>query len=111
MSTGQAEPNGTSAQFVTVPSHCAIGGAIGGAIEPRTGADGKSYAINVQVRLPATWNGRLMYQGAGGLNGTVRVGDGTNTSLGTTAAGASSRLLRGMYEHWPCNEAKRYRYG
>ncbi|WP_155240066.1 tannase/feruloyl esterase family alpha/beta hydrolase [Kingella kingae] len=32
----------------------------------RTGADGKSYAIGFQMRLPANWNGKFLFQGGGG---------------------------------------------
>jgi len=87
LSTGQAGSNGAAPPPVAAPGHCLIEGAI----EPRTGADGEHYAINVQLRVPADWNGRLMYQGGGGLNGTVGVAYGANTSLGATAPSALSR--------------------
>ena len=87
LATGMPGPNGAPPPPVAAPGHCLIEGAI----EPRTGADGERYAINVQMRVPADWNGRLMYQGGGGLNGVVGVAYGANTSLGSTSPPALAR--------------------
>ena len=48
-------------------AHCEIIGNI----NPRTGVDGKAYAISFHLRLPNTWNGRFYFQGGGGTDGTL----------------------------------------
>jgi pimeloyl-ACP methyl ester carboxylesterase len=68
------------------PAHCRVDGAI----DERTGRDGKAYAIKFAVALPATWNGRFLFQGGGGLNGSVQ------PPLGATYAGEQSALVRGF---------------
>ena len=66
------------------PQHCRVDGVI----NPRTGADGKPYAINFRLRMPmATWNGRFFMSGGGGTNGfmvdpVARVAEGYAT-IGT----------------------------
>jgi Tannase and feruloyl esterase len=62
---------------VTIPSNCRAQGVI----DKRVGGDGKNYAIGFAIALPDRWNGRLMYQGGGGLNGSIR------PPLGAQAAG------------------------
>jgi feruloyl esterase len=62
---------------VTLPAYCRLDATL----DRRTGAAGKSYGIGFGLALPAEWNGRLLFQGGGGLNGTVapplgRVGQG-----------------------------------
>ena len=47
--------------------HCLIRGAI----ESRTGVDGKAYAIGFEVRLPEAWNGRYFHQANGGADGEI----------------------------------------
>ena len=47
-----------------------------GVLEPRVGRDGKPYAIGFAIALPQAWNGRFLFQGGGGLNGTVRPPEG-----------------------------------
>src|SRR3954462_7280572 len=37
----------------------------------RTGTDGKPYGIGFAIALPAEWNGRFLFQGGGGLNGSI----------------------------------------
>jgi feruloyl esterase len=46
--------------------------------ERRTGADGQPYAIRMELRLPQDWNGRLVFQGGGGMNGYVGAAYGGN---------------------------------
>jgi pimeloyl-ACP methyl ester carboxylesterase len=58
-------PPGTA---VPVPDHCLIRAKI----NERTGIDGKPYAIGYELRLPANWNGKLFFQGGGGMDGVVR---------------------------------------
>jgi pimeloyl-ACP methyl ester carboxylesterase len=69
-----------------VPAHCRVDGVI----DERTGRDGKPYAIGFAVALPAEWNGRFLFQGGGGLNGSVQ------PPLGAGYAGEKSALMRGF---------------
>jgi feruloyl esterase len=71
---------------VNLPAHCRVDGMI----DRRTGADGKSYGIGFAVTMPDMWNGRFLFQGGGGLNGTVGL------PLGAQAAGTTPGLLRGF---------------
>src|ERR1700689_1591861 len=71
---------------VAIGSYCRADGMI----DQRTGVDGKSYAISFAIALPDNWNGRFLFQGGGGLNGSV------NPPLGGQAAGASPALARGF---------------
>jgi hypothetical protein len=48
-------------------NHCEVIGYI----DPRTGIDGKSYAIGFHLRLPDNWNGRFYFQGGGGTDGSL----------------------------------------
>ncbi|WP_439407250.1 tannase/feruloyl esterase family alpha/beta hydrolase [Bradyrhizobium sp. DASA03076] len=50
-----------------LPKHCILTGLA----NRRTGADGKSYAIGFELRLPAEWNGRFLHQVNGGNDGVV----------------------------------------
>ena len=71
---------------VLLPPHCHVEGEI----DPRTGADGKHYALKFALNLPEKWSGRYLFQGGGGLNGTL------NEPLGDLAAGDKSALERGF---------------
>jgi len=71
---------------VAIPSYCRADGVI----DPRTGVDVKPYAIGFSIALPDNWNGRFLFQGGGGLNGTV------NPPLGGQAAGDAPSLARGF---------------
>ena len=58
----------TSATPQSAPiAHCEVIGKI----DPRTGVDGKSYAIGFHLRLPDNWNERFYFQGGGGTDGTI----------------------------------------
>lgn len=61
-----------------------------GEIDSRTGVDGKHYAIGFALALPANWNGRFLFQGGGGLNGSIAL------PLGAGAAGDTPALARGF---------------
>lgn len=52
-----------------LPAHCKVNGAL----NSRTGIDGKPYAIGFELRtpLPAAWNGKFFFQGGGGTNGFI----------------------------------------
>jgi len=69
-----------------VPAHCRVDGVI----DERTGRDGKPYGIGFAVALPADWNGRFLFQGGGGLNGSVQ------PPFGGAYAGDRSALMRGF---------------
>ena len=71
---------------VQLPAHCKVEGAM----ESRTGSDGKPYAIRFEINLPVEWNGRFLFQGGGGLNGSVR------PALGNIVAGDKAALARGF---------------
>jgi pimeloyl-ACP methyl ester carboxylesterase len=84
----QAREIAASAPGVTpaVPAHCRVDGVI----DARTGRDGKPYGIGFAVALPAEWNGRFLFQGGGGLNGSVQ------PPMGAGYAGEKSALSRGF---------------
>jgi hypothetical protein len=84
--TGPAPGRGGRGTPVNLPSHCRVDGLI----DRRVGADGKGYGIGFAVALPDNWNGRFLFQGGGGLNGTVAL------PLGAQAAGETPALLRGF---------------
>jgi hypothetical protein len=70
----------------TLPPHCHVAGSF----ERRTGVDDKDYAIGFAINMPAEWNGRFVFQGGGGLNGSIR------EPTGSQAAGERSALERGF---------------
>ena len=80
-----APPNAPPPSF-TLPAYCRLDGVL----DRRTGADGKSYGIGFALALPGDWNGRLLFQGGGGLNGNV------GFPLGATASGNTPALARGF---------------
>jgi len=71
---------------VAIPAYCRVDGVI----DERTGADGKTYGIGFAIALPDTWNGRFLFQGGGGLNGSVA------PPLGIAAVGDAPALARGF---------------
>ena len=79
-------PNGPPSPPQHVPAHCRVDGII----DARTGRDGKPYGIGFAVTLPVEWNGRFLFQGGGGLNGSVA------PPLGAAFAGEKSALERGF---------------
>ena len=81
----QFNPAGTvSANGVPLPDHCQIDGII----NKRTGIDGYPYGDSFEVRLPTPgdWNGRFMFQGGGGTEGSVPPATGTAGTLSPTLA-------------------------
>jgi pimeloyl-ACP methyl ester carboxylesterase len=70
----------------SLPSHCHVTGSF----EHRVGSDGKDYAISFAINMPANWNGRYLFQGGGGLNGSV------GEPLGARYAGNQSALEQGF---------------
>ena len=79
------EPPWVPPLAVPLPAYCRLGATL----DRRTGADGKSYGIGFALALPAEWNGRFLFQGGGGLNGTVA------PPLGRTGQGDAA-LARGF---------------
>jgi hypothetical protein len=69
-----------------LPPYCRMDATI----DPRTGVDGKPYGIGFAIALPGNWNGGFLFQGGGGLNGTVA------NPLGSQAAGDTPALARGF---------------
>ncbi len=64
----------------TLPEHCQIDGYI----RQRTGVAGPSaapqeYQTKFEVRLPSLWNGRYMFQGGGGTEGSLPAATGAQT--------------------------------
>jgi pimeloyl-ACP methyl ester carboxylesterase len=71
---------------VEIPPYCRAEGDF----EERVGFGGVHYAIGFAVALPDRWNGRFLFQGGGGFNGSVL------PPLGTAAAGNTPALARGF---------------
>lgn len=69
-----------------LPAYCRLDGML----DRRVGASGKPYGIGFALGLPADWNGRLLMQGGGGLNGHVAA------PAGPVAAAQSPALARGF---------------
>jgi len=69
-----------------LPAYCRVDGTI----DRRVGAGGATYGIGFALALPAEWNGRFLFQGGGGLNGSVQ------PPIGSSAAGDRSALARGF---------------
>ena len=72
----------TSADGVALPDHCQVQGII----NKRVGIDGFPYGDSFEVRLPAQWNGRFMFQGGGGTEGAVPPATGSAGTLSPTLA-------------------------
>ena len=48
-----------------MPAHCLIRASFG----DRRGVDGRTYAIRFELRMPAAWNGRFLFEGGGNMDG------------------------------------------
>jgi len=79
------EPPWVPSLAVRLPAYCRLSATL----DRRTGGDGKSYGIGLALALPAEWNGRFLFQGGGGLNGSVA------PPLGRTG-GNDAALARGF---------------
>lgn len=77
---------------LALPEHCVVKGVM----NPRTGIDGKSYAINFEMRLPTNWNGRFFHQVNGGNDGDLT--QDTTRAFGRKLGGSpdSNGLLEGF---------------
>jgi Tannase and feruloyl esterase len=79
-------PVGPTGTTIDVPAHCLFQVVV----DPRpSGLEQLSYGTGIEMRLPQQWNGRLMMQGGGGMNGVL------NPALGTVP-GSTSALARGF---------------
>ena len=76
------------AQPYPMPSHCKVLGNM----NPRTGIDGKPYAIGFEMRLPLEWNGRFLLQANGGNDGVVVPAWGNVVVAGAT----TNALMQGF---------------
>lgn len=84
--TVQVRPPLPDTVAVAIPSYCRAEGVI----DQRVGVDDKPYAIGFALSLPDRWNGRFLFQGGGGLNGTIR------PPIGAQVAGEVPGLARGF---------------
>ena len=92
-------PPAPSGSTTSAPDHCLVRGKI----NERTGIDGKPYAIGYEVRMPANWNGKFVFQGGGGLDGVLRlalgvIASGTPQPNGLSAGYASASTDAGHLE-------------
>jgi len=69
-----------------LPAYCRLDGML----DRRTGGDGNEYGIGFALALPGEWNGRFLFQGGGGLNGSVQA------PIGAVASGDMTALARGF---------------
>jgi len=67
-----------------LPAHCVVTGVVASYREA-----GRDYGVRFELRLPQDWNGRFLFQGGGGLDGSVR------PAIGETN-GATPALARGF---------------
>ena len=84
--TLRVSPNFPGTVPVAIPAFCRVDGVI----DQRKGVDAKPYGIGFALALPDQWNGRFLFQGGGGLNGSVAL------PLGSQAAGDTPALARGF---------------
>ncbi|MCP1660867.1 tannase/feruloyl esterase family alpha/beta hydrolase [Neisseria perflava] len=68
-------------------AHCIVEGEIGA----RTGVDGQHYGTKFQMRLPAQWNNKFLFQGGGGVDGFVAPALGSIPVRSSTATPALER--------------------
>ena len=77
----QALPGNKGHAQPSFPALCQVEGII----NRRSGAEGVEYGIRFAIGLPMDWNGRLLFQGGGGYNGSFRPPVGWAGSAGGTA--------------------------
>lgn len=77
---------------ISLPAHCVVQGKM----NPRTGIDGKPYAIGFEMRLPLAWNGRFFHQVNGGNDGAINTD--TTRAFGRKLGGSpvDNGLLQGF---------------
>jgi hypothetical protein len=79
-------PAGPGGGTTEVPAHCLFRVTLD---QRPSMVEGVSFGTGIELRLPLAWNGRLLFQGGGGLNGVL------NPALGTVS-GFPSALARGF---------------
>jgi feruloyl esterase len=79
-------PPGPGGPGGPVAAHCRVEGVV----DARTGVGGKTYGTRFALALPEDWNGRFLFQGGGGLNGSV------GAPIGGGASGGNPALSRGF---------------
>jgi tannase/feruloyl esterase len=77
-----SSPGGT----MVLPAHCLFQGTL----EPRTGPGGQPFGIGFELRLPLSWEGKLVFQGGGGLDGVL------SPSYGAVGGADPPALARGF---------------
>ncbi len=75
-------PAGPVGRGGPMPEHCLVRGAI----DKRIGFGGKPFAIGFEMRLPVKWERRFLFQGGGGMDGTVRPALGSASGANTNPA-------------------------
>jgi hypothetical protein len=81
-----SQPAGRGGPASEVPAHCLFRVTL----DPRpSGMEGLSYGTGIELRLPLAWNGQLLFQGGGGLDGTLSPAYGS-------VSGFPSALARGF---------------
>lgn len=63
----------TSSGTTPLPDHCQVQGVV----NSRAGVGGIQYGNKFELRLPIAWNGRFMFQGGGGTEGSLPSAVGT----------------------------------
>lgn len=58
---------GSPVMLNALPAHCLVHGEV----HHHKGADGKEYGDKFELRLPEAWQGRLLFEGGGGLDGLL----------------------------------------
>jgi Tannase and feruloyl esterase len=79
-------PSGPAGATTEVPAHCLYRVTLDAR---ESGIEGMRYGTSIEMRLPANWNHRLLFQGGGGLNGVLL------PALGNVS-GFTSALARGF---------------
>jgi hypothetical protein len=80
------QPAGPGGATMEVPPHCLFRVVM----DPRpSGMEGVSYGTGIELRLPLAWNGRMLFQGGGGLDGSLGPAFGS-------VSGFPSALTRGF---------------
>lgn len=77
ISSSSIIPNGSIVNNYSLPEHCLVSGTAGA----YTGSDKVSYGTSFELRLPLNWNGRFMFQGGGGSEGSVPAAIGVAGSM------------------------------
>ncbi len=71
---------------IELPANCLVRGVL----NPRVGVDRVKYGLGFELRMPANWNGRFLFQGGGGLDGFVA------PAVGLIQPGSRAALARGF---------------